>query len=66
MMNLTHWPAGILWKAKSRPLLEGLKLLEYGMDSSTQPRISIQRGFKVNKAVFDSFDDDDDDDDSLV
>jgi hypothetical protein len=36
------------------------------MDSSTQPRISIQRGFKVNKAVFDSFDDDDDDDDSLV
>jgi hypothetical protein len=29
------------------------------MDSSTQPRISIQPGFKVNKAVFDSLDDDD-------
>ncbi len=64
-MNLTHWRAGILWKGKSRPLLEELKLLEYGMDSSTQPRISIQLGFKVNKAVFVSLDDDDDDD-SLV
>jgi hypothetical protein len=35
------------------------------MDSSTQPRISLQPGFKVHKAVFDSLDDDDDDD-SLV
>jgi hypothetical protein len=39
-----------------------MKLLEYGMDSSTQPRISIQPGFKVNKAVFDSLDDADGDD----
>ncbi len=51
-------------KSKEPPSARGAgAILEYGMDSSTQPRISIQPVFKVNKAVFDSLDDDDDDDD---